>query len=253
MWVLAAIGVIVFISATSVAWMAWKRKKEGKIIYKPTPSSLAVFIIVIGTVIGLSVLGSCGGEPPVTQYTLTINIDGSGTPGGADAYDEGTAVSISADPDADWEFVEWTGDIDTISDRLSSNTTIVIDGDYTITARFRLQVIIPTNISNVVFNPSWPATLDYGERVTIEFDYFIDERFPVYITPRPISNGALAPGYLASGSNQYDSFRGKGESDFTINLQPGQVIVDQIRFQIAPLHEGAVLYEFFIPVSYTFQ
>jgi hypothetical protein len=89
--------------------------------------------------------------------------------------------------------------------------------------------------------------------VTIEFDYFIDERFPVYITPRPISNGALAPGYLASGSNQYDSFRGKGESDFTINLQPGQVIVDQIRFQIAPLHEGAVLYEFFIPVSYTFQ
>jgi hypothetical protein len=253
MWVLAAIGAIVFISTTSVAWMAWKRKKEGKIIYKPTPSSLAVFIIVIGTVIGLSVLGSCGGEPPVTQYTLTINIDGSGTPGGADAYDEGTAVSISADPDADWEFVEWTGDIDTISDRLSSNTTIVIDGDYTITARFRLQVIIPTNISNVVFNPSWPATLDYGERVTIEFDYFIDERFPVYITPRPISNGALAPGYLASGSNQYDSFRGKGESDFTINLQPGQVIVDQIRFQIAPLHEGAVLYEFFIPVSYTFQ
>ena len=253
MWVLAAIGAIVFISATSVAWMAWKRKKEGKIIYKPTPSSLAVFIIVIGTVIGLSVLGSCGGEPPVTQYTLMINIDGSGTPGGADAYDEGTAVSISADPDADWEFVEWTGDIDTISDRLSSNTTIVIDGDYTITARFRLQVIIPTNIFNVVFNPPWPVTLGYGEQVAFEFDYYIDERFPVYITPRPISNGALAPGYLASGSNQYDSFRGKGESDFTINLQPGQVIVDQIRFQIAPLHEGAVLYEFFIPVSYTFQ
>jgi len=253
MWILAAIGAIGFISATPVAWMAWKRKKEGKIIYKSNPSSLTVFIIVIGTVIGLSVLGSCGGGPPVTQYTLTINIDGSGTPGGADTYDEGTVVSISANADPEWEFVEWTGGIDTISDRLSSSTTIVMDGDYAITARFRLQVITPTNISNVVFNSPWPATLNYGEWVTLEFNYFIDERFPVYITPRPFSNGALAPGYLASGSNQYDSFRGKGKSDFTINLQHGQVIVDQIRFQIAPLHEGAILYEFFIPVSYTFQ
>jgi len=253
MWILAAIGAIVFISATPVAWMAWKRKKEGKIIYKSNPSSLTVFIIVIGTIIGLSVLGSCGGGPPVTQYTLTINIDGSGTPAGADTYDEGTVVSISANPDTEWEFIEWTGGINTISDRLSSSTTIVMDGDYAITARFRLQVITPTNISNVVFNPQRPATLNYGEWVTLEFNYFIDERFPVYITPRPFSNGALAPGYLASGSNQYNSFRGKGESNFTINLQPGQVIVDQIRFQIAPLHEGAILYEFFIPVSYTFQ
>jgi hypothetical protein len=253
MWILVAIGAIIFISATPVAWMAWKRKKKGKIIYKSFPSSLAVFIIVIGTVIGLSVLGSCGGEHPVIQYTLTINIDGNGTSGGADAYDEGTVVSISANPDPEWEFVEWTGDIDTISDRLSSSTTIVMDGGYAITARFRLQVITPTNISNVVFNPPWPATLDYGERVTIEFDYFIEERFPVYITPRPLSNGVLAPGYLASGTNQYDFFRGKGKSEFTINLQPGQVIIDQIRFQIAPLHEGAILYEFFIPVSYTFQ
>ncbi|MCJ7769502.1 MAG: hypothetical protein MUO92_03375 [Dehalococcoidales bacterium] len=253
MWILATIGAIVFISATPVAWIAWKRKKEGKIIYKSTPSSLTVFIIVFGTVIGLSVLGSCGGEPPVTQYTLTINIDGSGTPVGADAYDEGTVVSISANPDPEWEFAEWTGGINTISDRLSSSTTIVMDGDYAITARFRLQVITPTNISNVGFNPQWPATLNYGEWVAIEFNYFIDETFPVYITPRPFSNGALAPGYLASGSNQYNSFRGKGKSDFTINLQLGQVIVDQIRFQIAPLHEGAILYEFLIPVSYTFQ
>jgi hypothetical protein len=105
----------------------------------------------------------------------------------------------------------------------------------------------------VVLNPLGPTTLNYGERVTIEFDYFIEERFPVYITPRPLSNGEPAPGYLAGGSNQYDFFSGNGESEFTINPQPGQVIVDQIRFQIEALHRGAVLYEFLIPVNYTFQ
>lgn len=253
MWILTAIGIIVFISAISLAWMAWKMKKEGKIVYRSIPPSLALFTIVIVTIIGLSVLGSCGSEPPVTQYTLMINVEGSGTSGGADTYDESTVVSISADPEPEWEFVEWTGDIDTIGDRRSSSTTIVMKGDYTITARFRLQLITPTDISNVVFNPEWPAILNYGEWVAIEFDYFIDEGFPVYITPRPFSNGALAPGYLASGSNQYDFFSGKGESEFTINSQSGQVSIDQIRFQITPLHEGAVLYEFFIPVSYTFQ
>ena len=233
-------------------------------IYKPRFNrshipSLLVAIIIIGTLISLSVLGSCSrpSVPPVTQRTLTIHLDttmpvGDNTIIGAGIYDEGSVVNIRANPDLGWEFVEWTGDIGTVTNRFSNNTDIVMNGNYDITPHFTYPVITHS-IANVALNPQWPATLNYGEWVTLEFNYFIDERFPVYITPRPFSNGALAPGYLASGSNQYDSFRGKGESNFTINLQPSQVIVDQIRFQIAPLHEGAILYEFFIPVSYTFQ
>jgi hypothetical protein len=214
---------------------------------------LAVFVIITGALIGFTALGSCSDEPTETQYTLTINIDGSGTPGGADTYDQGTVVSISADPEPEWEFVEWTGDIDTISDRLSGSTTIVMDGDYTITARFRLQVIIPTKISNVVFSPPWPVTLNYGEQVTFKFDYYIEERFPVIITPRPISNGTITPGYLASGSNQYELYMGTGEGSFTITSQSGQVVVDQIRFEVANVYQSVILYEFFIPVSYTYR
>jgi hypothetical protein len=198
-------------------------------------------------------IGGCDSKPPVNQYKLTINIEGNGTSGGTGMYDQGTTLSINANPDAEWEFVEWTGDIDTISDRLSSSTTIIMDGDYTITARFRLQVIIPTNISNVVFSPSWPITLDYGDQVTFEFDYYIDERIPVNIIPRPFSNGTIAPGYLASGSTQYDFFQGKGESGFTINTQSGQVMVDQLRFEVTNVYQSTVLYEIFFPVKYTFQ
>lgn len=250
MWIFAAIGVVVL--GIFVYWIAWKRKKEGNMIYKPELRMLHIPLLMV-IVIGLPLFGGCSSEAPVPQYTLMINTDGSGTPTGADVYDEGATVSIGANADTEWEFVEWTGDISTISDRLSSGTTIVMDGDYTITAKFRLQVVVPTNISNMVFNLPWPATLDYGEQVIFEFDYYIDEGIPVYIIPRPISDGALAPGYLASGSNQYDLYKGKGESGFTVNPQSGQVVVDQIRFQITSLFGGAILYEFFIPVNYTFQ
>ncbi|UCG54561.1 MAG: hypothetical protein JSV32_08305 [Dehalococcoidia bacterium] len=224
-------------------------------IYKSILGKLSypLFIMAAITITCVPLLSSCGSEPPVPQYTLTINIDGNGTSAGADTYDENTVVSISASPDEGWEFLEWSGDIDTLGERLSSSTTIVMDGDYTITARFRLQVVIPTSISNVVFNPTMPATLSYGEQVTFEFDYYIEERFPVNITPRPLSNGILAPGYLASGSNQYDLFKGRGEGSFTINSQSGQVVVDQIRFQIANVYQNIILYEFFIPVNFTFQ
>jgi hypothetical protein len=209
--------------------------------------------MVACSVLGFTMLSGCDSKPPVNQYELTINIEGSGTSGGTGMYDQGATLSINANPDAEWEFVEWTGDIDTVSDRLSSSTTIVMDGDYTITARFRPQVIIPTNISNVVFNPPWPITLDYGDQVTFEFNYYIDERIPVNIIPRPFSNGTIAPGYIASGSTQYDFFQGKGKSGFTINAQSGQVNVDQVRFEVANVYQSTVLYEFFFPVKYTFQ
>lgn len=253
MFISRAMKAIILMSAISKTFIIWRKKKKGRIIIRPTISLLTVFAMVFSIVTGLSAVGGCSSETPVTQYTLTINVEGNGNSAGAGTYDEGTVVSMSAEPDAEWEFVEWTGGIDTIGDHRSASTTVVMDRDYTITARFRLQPVTPTNISNVILNPPWPITLDYGEWVKFEFDYFIDERFPVYITPRPLSNGTLAPGYLAKGSTLFNLFSGKGEGEFTINPQSGQVVVDQIRFQIRPLYEGTILYEFFVPVNYTFQ
>jgi hypothetical protein len=255
MWIFAVIGMIALVSGILIIRMILKRKKVANMIYKPGLKMLHIplFIMIIGALVISPLLGSCSSGPPVIQYTLTINTDGGGTFAGADAYDEGTVVSISASPDAGWEFVEWLGEISTIDARLSGSTTIEMDRDYTITANFRLEVVIPTNISNVVYNLPWPATLNYGEQITFEFDYYIEERIPVHIIPRPFSNGAIAPGYLASGSNQYDFYQGKGESGFTINPQSGQVVVDQIRFQITNVYQSTILYEFFVPVDYTFQ
>ncbi|MCD6567706.1 MAG: PKD domain-containing protein [Dehalococcoidia bacterium] len=70
------------------------------------------------------------------SYTLTMAVTGNGstTPavGGHD-YTSGTAVPITAIPDAGWLFDSWTGDV---ADTLSASTTVTVDADKTVTASF---------------------------------------------------------------------------------------------------------------------
>jgi uncharacterized repeat protein (TIGR02543 family) len=75
-------------------------------------------------------------ESEPAQYTLTIYVAGIGTVTGAGIYDEGTVVLIGAIPASGWEFVVWGGDIATIADTSSSNTTIVMDSNKTIVVIF---------------------------------------------------------------------------------------------------------------------
>jgi len=52
-------------------------------------------------------------------------------------YEEGTVVNIVAKPDSGYEFVRWTGDVDTIANVNASSTTITMNGTYYICAHFR--------------------------------------------------------------------------------------------------------------------
>jgi hypothetical protein len=59
------------------------------------------------------------------------------TPGeGTYPYDCGSVVDLVAQADACYEFVNWSGDVDTIADVNSPTTTITMSGDYSITANF---------------------------------------------------------------------------------------------------------------------
>jgi preprotein translocase subunit YajC len=55
---------------------------------------------------------------------------------GVYTYDEGTVVDLVAEADESYRFVEWTGDVGTITDVHASTTTITMNGDYSITAEF---------------------------------------------------------------------------------------------------------------------
>jgi uncharacterized protein YkwD len=76
---------------------------------------------------------------PVTEYSLTVAVSGTGLAGGVveqHTYAPGTVVGIVATPPCGYSFVNWTGDVNTIADINSSQTTITVNGDYFITANF---------------------------------------------------------------------------------------------------------------------
>ena len=84
--------------------------------------------------------GTVGCNPGPVQYDLTISVTEGGevvTPGeGTFAIDEGTPVTLIVFPHTGYEFVNWTGDVETIADVNAASTTITMNGDYKITANF---------------------------------------------------------------------------------------------------------------------
>ncbi|MBT3685267.1 MAG: InlB B-repeat-containing protein, partial [Cryomorphaceae bacterium] len=71
----------------------------------------------------------------VSQYTLTVNAGEGGsvsTYGGT--YNDGTSISIVATPSEGYEFIGWIG-----SDSTSSNITLTISSNVTISANFQID------------------------------------------------------------------------------------------------------------------
>ena len=78
-------------------------------------------------------------EPPAAQYTLTTVVNGEGAvtldPDGG-TYEEGTVVTVTGAPAADWMFDQWTGDV---ANPYGQLTTVTMDADKSITAGFFLD------------------------------------------------------------------------------------------------------------------
>jgi hypothetical protein len=84
-------------------------------------------------------------EEWVVQYTLTISSTAGGsvtTPGEATfTYDAGTVVSLVAAQDTGYGFVNWAGDVGTIANVNTPTTTITMQSNYNIIARFLPGVV----------------------------------------------------------------------------------------------------------------
>jgi len=74
----------------------------------------------------------------VIEYTLTVNASPAegGTVTGNGTYDCGTLAPITASPNACYEFVNWSGT--GINDTSAASTTVLMDGDKTVTANFEV-------------------------------------------------------------------------------------------------------------------
>ena len=72
------------------------------------------------------------------SLTISTNSGGSVTePGqGTFVYEDGSIVALIAQPDEGYEFVRWTGDVAAIADIDAAQTSIIMNGSYSITANF---------------------------------------------------------------------------------------------------------------------
>jgi len=97
--------------------------------------TISSFLITAALIAGM---GGC--TPGPAQYDLTISVTEGGevvTPGeGTFACDKGTAVTLIVFPHTGYDFVNWTGDVETIGDVNAASTTITMNGNYEITANF---------------------------------------------------------------------------------------------------------------------
>ena len=112
---------------------------------------LLIVVIFIG--------GTTGCAQPA-EYNLTISTTEGGeitTPGeGTFSYEEGAVVPLVAFSHTGYRFVNWTGDASTVADVNATTTTITMNGDYEITARF--EEALP-----VTFAIAGPMTEFQGE------------------------------------------------------------------------------------------
>ena len=97
-------------------------------------------VIAVSLIAGM-VACAAPATPATPQYELTVSSTAGGSvtaPGeGTFAVDQGTVVILLAEADEGYQFVNWTGDTDTVAETSAASTTITVNGEYSITARFQ--------------------------------------------------------------------------------------------------------------------
>ena len=105
-----------------------------------------------------------------------------------------------------------------------------------------------TYVSSI--SPASPATLHFGDRVTITFDYVITDTTGVYVQALPFSKGKGISPIDYQGSQIVPAGKGTMSSWFTI--PSGAVTVDQICLRLRSVSSGTTFIEAYVPVSYSF-
>lgn len=105
-------------------------------------------------------------------------------------------------------------------------------------------------VSNVSVDTGRVASLRQGvDRVNVTLDYFSDEPSGLRVFIRPLTDGALTPGYSAHGSPLHPTGGGSITGFFEVG---SEALVDAIRVQVLNADQSSLLYERRVPVSINF-
>ena len=196
--------------------------------------------------VSLTVSNACGSDDEVKAgyitvstaptYNLTISSTSGGnvtTPGeGTFTYNASEVVDLVATADTGYQFVNWTGNVSTIANVNSANTTITMTGNYSIVGNFAIDLYNLTVAIEVE-----PALTKVG--FTEDFDVEIWARVPpaqtwdtgdvhlnfstTYMTVNSITGGTALPTVLGSAYNNT-----LGTIDFTAGILGSSVTGDQL-------------------------
>lgn len=106
----------------------------------------SIFLITVALLIAPALVSGTAPRsqtPASPSYILTVASTTGGnvaTPGvGKFAYYEGAVITLVATPHAGHHFVDWTGNVSTISNIKRATTSITMNGDYSIIANFEVD------------------------------------------------------------------------------------------------------------------
>jgi len=109
------------------------------------------------------------GQTPELICDLTISSTTGGSvamPGeGIFPYDEGTVVDLVAEAEEGYQFISWTGDVDTVDDADASSTKITMNDIYAISANF--ESIPPIQYSLIVTSTAGGSVMMPSEGVFV--------------------------------------------------------------------------------------
>ncbi len=109
-------------------------------------------------------------EAPPVEYDLTISSTAGGEvtepAEGTFSYGAGTPVGLVATASEGYDFVNWTGDVGTMTNSNAAATTITMNGDYSITANFEQEEEGPPTLPSFCFI----ATAAYGTPTAKQID-----------------------------------------------------------------------------------
>jgi TRAP-type C4-dicarboxylate transport system substrate-binding protein len=121
-----------------------KRTDRIQIMQKGVKKTLKKLLFIsLAVVLALSMaLVGCGENGVVLEYDLTIASSDGGSvfpAAGTHTYQQGQVVNVKATPASEfYEFVNWTGpDADQLGDANAAETSITMNGDYSIQANFQ--------------------------------------------------------------------------------------------------------------------
>lgn len=108
-----------------------------------------------------------------------------------------------------------------------------------------------STVTIISLDPGSPASLSFGQRVSITYEYNIIETEGVRIWVVPYTNGSISPRYSYTSS---PLIKGTGSRDVTISITSGdsETVVDQLLIRIADSTGNYLISEYFEAVSYTF-